>query len=100
MADGENGDSAGEDSQMGDDVEEGKLLAFAPQLCDLHDPTALALSQPPHQPKRNLLASLSVEHLQGNCLLVGTLLLVPVERFQLYVLSKGRRPQMNNRHLC
>lgn len=38
---GENGDSAGEDSEMGDDAEEGKLLsgaccAFAPQLCDLH----------------------------------------------------------------
>lgn len=105
MADGENGDSAGEDSEMGDDVKEGKLLAstccaFAPQLCDLHDPTALALSQAPHQPTRNLLASLLVEHLQDNCLLVGTLLLVPVERFQLYVLSKGRRPQMSNRHLC
>ncbi len=38
---GENGDSAGEDNEMGEDAEEGKLLssaccAYAPQLCDLH----------------------------------------------------------------
>ena len=49
---GENDNSAGEDSDMGDDAEEGKLLtstccAFVPQLCDLHshDLIALALSQ-------------------------------------------------------
>ncbi len=85
--DGGNGNSGGEDNDIDDNAEEGKLLssaccAYSPQLCDpmYKDLTALALSQAPHQPMGNLAASLLVGHLQDNSQLVGTLLLVPVER--------------------